>query len=185
MTYSICWVICNYIIPLFLGFPAGITYELLPFLSHQQRLPATLIHKNSSYYNQGTMPTEVKLPTQQAAPSSLDYVCEWQSCRMHFLSAKELLGHVEEEHVGRLPVRVSGFRRRGQGNTLACQWRGCTESGRVFAVRYKLLLHIQHLHCRDRVAQQRNANVTTVSFIAIRHNCIKDLIFGVSESTIA
>lgn len=143
------------------GYPAGITYELLPFLPYEQRVPAALIHKNSSYYNQGMMPNGMKLAPQQTV-SSLDYVCEWQSCRMRFLTAKELLGHTEEEHIGRLPVRVSGLRRRVQGNSLACQWRGCGESGKVFTVRYKLLLHVQQAHCRERAAQQKNMNITTV-----------------------
>ncbi len=149
-----------------LGYPAGITPELLPFLPYQRRMPAALVHKNSFYYNQGTMPSGVKLPPQPPV-SSLDYICEWQRCRMRFLTAKELLGHVEEEHIGRLPTRVSGFRRRAQRNSLACQWKGCAESSRVFVVRYKLLLHMQQSHCRERVAPQKNTNTTTVSHTPI------------------
>ena len=152
------------------GHPPGITPELLPFLPHnERRVPAVLVHKNSSFYNQGAMPSGIKLPTQPPI-SSLNYVCEWQGCRTRFLTTKELLGHVEEEHIGKLPARVSGLRRRAQSNNLVCQWKGCADSCKVFMMRYKLLLHVQQVHCRERpraAGQQRKLNATNVSSFCV------------------
>ena len=116
------------------------------------------------------MPNGTKLPQ----PSSFDYVCEWNTCRIRFLTARELLTHVEEDHIGRLPVRMSGLRR--STHALICHWRNCPDACKVFAARYKLLLHVQQCHCREKV-QKSNVSLQCV------HNTFNPLCTQGSPST--
>ena len=39
-----------------------------------------------------------------------------------------------------------------------CRWRGCGDGVRVFPARYKLLLHVQQAHCKEKV-QRANVSV--------------------------
>lgn len=117
---------------------AGLSHDLLPLIAQQ----TPILHKNSSHYNQGH--------THQ---------CEWGQCRMRFLSTKDLLTHIQDEHISRLPTSVKG---RSTGHRLlTCQWRGCNNGGRSYMARYKLLMHIKIAHVNSQ--QRRSDSHTTFS----------------------
>lgn len=111
-------------------------------LIEPKKLRADILHKNSYYYNQ-------ELPITKNRTSTEDHRCEWKDCCARFLSGRDLLKHVQEEHVSYLPLHISTeFQTQRQ---LICQWRNCKEN-RNYLARYKLLLHIQRDHCIDIVS---------------------------------
>ena len=111
----------NKVVP---GYSAGIRHD--PLIS--QHTPFVL-HKNSAYYNQGH--------THQ---------CEWGHCRMRFLSPKDVLTHVQDQHISFLPASVKNRPIRSSQRLLVCEWKGCENSGRGYVTRYKLLMHIKTAH---------------------------------------
>lgn len=121
------------------GYPAGATHDLLPFIS--QHTPP-ILHKNSAYYNQGhTLHDHT-------------HHCEWGRCRMRFLSAKDMLTHLQDEHIAHLPPsNVKARALRAAHQQLMCQWRGCPDSVHGYSARYKLLMHIKmaHIHSQQRM----------------------------------
>ena len=120
------------------GYSAGIRHDLVPFLSQQTPL---ILHKNSSYYNQGH--------THQ---------CEWGQCRMRFLSSKDVLTHLQEQHIPHLPTSIKNRPMRSSQRLLVCEWRGCEESGHGYTARYKLLMHLKTAHVQS---QQRKSDSHT------------------------
>lgn len=112
-----------------------------------RHLRADILHKNSSYYNQ-VLPINDGFENNYAAPKSVtEHNCEWKECRARFISSKDLLRHVQEEHLSCLPLYHSHEYYPHQ--QLVCQWRQCKD-GRIYPARYKLLLHLQRHHCKDR-----------------------------------
>ena len=107
-------------------YSAGIRHDLAPFTSQQTPF---VLHKNSAYYNQGH--------THQ---------CEWGHCRMRFLSSKDVLTHIQDQHMSYLPASVKNRPIRSGQRPLVCEWRGCENSGRGYIARYKLLMHIKTAH---------------------------------------
>ena len=69
------------------GYSAGIRHDLSPFTLQQTPF---VLHKHSSYYNQDH--------THQ---------CKWSHCRMRFLSSKDLLTPVQDQHLSYLHVPAS------------------------------------------------------------------------------
>ena len=76
--------------------------------------------------------------------------CEWAGCGAPFASSREMYSHVERCHITRAPLKMADLRTRGVSDHL-CQWRTCPEGTKAFAARYKLLLHVQRVHCTERV----------------------------------
>lgn len=114
-------------------------------LKHQPiKLRADILHKNSSYYNKAS---DVAIRHKTA----IEHCCEWRECRARFLSSKDLLRHVQEEHLSCLPQHAFQSQRQ-----LICQWRHCKEN-RCYPARYNLLLHLQRIHCRDKVINAKFA----------------------------
>ena len=107
-------------------------------------LRADILHKNSFYYNQVPTINEV---TEAAVKTVEEHSCEWKNCRARFLCSKDLLRHVQEEHLACLPLHVS--HEYNPHKQLVCQWRQCRDS-RCYPARYKLLLHLQRYHCNDK-----------------------------------
>lgn len=110
-------------IPTVPGYLAGVSHDLLPLIAQQ----TPVIHKNSSHYNQGH--------THQ---------CEWGQCHTRLPSTRDLLSHLQDEHLSRLPTSVKG--RTTGHRLLMCHWRGCADGGRSYMARYKLLMHIKIAH---------------------------------------
>lgn len=121
----------------FPGNLAGMSHDLLPFVSPQQ--PPLILHKNSSYYNQC-----------HAHLHDHTHHCEWGQCRMKFLTSKDLLSHLHEHHFRYLPtaIKVRTARTASQ-QSFVCEWRGCGHSGRGFTARYKLLMHVKMTHVQS------------------------------------
>ena len=95
-------------------------------------------------------------PTPQVC--TFDNQCEWGNCRQRYSTPKNLLSHIEEEHLVRLPYRLSG-----QGRTqheFICLWTSCAK---VFSARYKLLLHVQTAHCKEKL-QRSNVSCEGVYY---------------------
>lgn len=110
-----------------------------------RKITGDILHKNSFYYNQHITLDEYHKPKLS------DYCCEWRDCRAKFLSNKELLQHVQDDHVSNLPLYgSSNYLNQGQ---LTCQWRKCKDS-KCYPARYKLLLHLQRCHCRERTHEK-------------------------------
>lgn len=118
------------------------TCNEMPF--RPRRLRADILHKNSFYYNQGRDVNESA--DGYWHKSVTEHNCEWKECTAKFLSSKELLKHVQEEHVSCLPLHNSStFQPQRR---IMCQWRRCKDN-RCYPARYKLLLHLQIHHCSD------------------------------------
>ena len=116
------------------GCSVGVSHDLLPFVISQQ--PPVILHKNSSYYNQGH------------THFTHTHSCEWGQCHMKYFSAKDLLSHVQNKHISHLPTSVKG--RATSQQALLCQWRGCASCGLSYTARYKLLMHIKMAHVNTR-----------------------------------
>lgn len=111
----------------------------------QNKLHADILHKNSFYYNQGAMVNEAT--ENHRLKSVREHCCEWKECRAKFLSNKDLIRHVLDEHISSLPLNNSSeYQYQRQ---LVCQWRKCREK-RCYPARYKLLLHLQQCHCNHK-----------------------------------
>jgi len=126
-----------------------ITADILPFLMDPATEFPTPSHKNPTPYIRGTYQAPQSsrmLPKNHNLAVPLEYACEWNNCYQRFDSAKELFSHVESDHICLLPIYHDGME-----NELFCQWRGCLDHERPFPVRYKLLVHIQNVHCRQSV----------------------------------
>lgn len=119
------------------------------FKENPRRLRADILHKNSFYYNQAAPHTEAT--DNFRLRTVTEHCCEWKACTAKFLSNKDLLRHLQEEHVSCLPLNISSeFQSQRQ---LVCQWRNCKEN-RCYPARYKLLLHLQRLHCNGRSTER-------------------------------
>ncbi len=123
------------------GYPPGVTPELLPFLSstgYYRAEPPSILHKNSFYYNQAA---------RQDTFTQDTHCCEWGNCSVRFSSGKELLEHMQKEHISVLPLYHSKYKvHSSRGHQLICRWKDCFE---VFDARYKLFLHIQNSHFKQ------------------------------------
>ena len=112
---------------------------------YTRKLPPDIVHKNSFYYNQTTPYMDVT--DNFRLKTVTEHCCEWRTCTAKFLSNKDLLKHVQEDHIAPLPLHVtSDFQSQRQ---LICQWRNCKEN-KCYPARYKLLLHLQRFHCNGR-----------------------------------
>lgn len=108
------------------GYSAGIRHDQAPFTSQQTPF---VLHKNSTYYNK-----------------DYSHQCEWGHCRRRFLSSKDVLTHVQDQHLSYLPASVKNRPIRSSQRLLVCEWRGCENHGRGYIARYKLLMHIKTAH---------------------------------------
>ena len=110
------------------------------YRSSQRIIGGDIFHKNSFYYNPNIIHEATNYPRQKAV---VDHCCEWRECRANFFSNRDLLRHVQEEHISKLPLKSLN-----EQVHLTCQWRKCTNN-RCYPARYKLLLHLQRCHCID------------------------------------
>lgn len=102
------------------------------------KLRADIFHKNSFYYNQEAT-ENTHLPSRVT-----EHCCAWKECRTKFLCSSDLLKHVQEDHLSCLPL--NDYQSHSK---LTCQWRKCSDT-RCYPARYKLLLHVQKCHCKDK-----------------------------------
>ena len=124
-----------------------ITADILPFLMNPREFSMPThknpnLHIRRSYqapYNSRTHPKNINLSVP------LEYSCRWRNCHQRFASSKELFIHVESEHICTLPICQDGTAE----TELCCQWRGCLDCGKQYPARYKLLVHLQNVHCKD------------------------------------
>ena len=126
-----------------------ITADILPFLMNPSELP-TPACKNPNLYTRGSYQTPYNnrvYPKNINLSVPLEYSCRWRNCQQRFGSSKELFIHVESDHLRSLPICQDGATETAE---LYCQWRGCFDSGKRYPARYKLLVHLQNVHCKDR-----------------------------------
>lgn len=106
-----------------------------------RKLRADILHKNSFHYNQEASASH-ETGEDHLLKSVTEHCCEWKECRTKFLCSKDLLRHIQDEHLSCLPLHTSNTK-------LTCQWRKCPDI-RCYPARYKLLLHLQRCHCNVR-----------------------------------
>jgi len=126
-----------------------ITEDILPFLKNPATEFPTPAHKNPIPYIKGIYqaPHNSRIqPKNLNLTIPLEYLCEWNNCQQRFSSSKELFIHVESDHLCALPICQDG----ATETELYCQWRGCLDGGKPYPARYKLLVHMQNVHCKDR-----------------------------------
>ena len=126
-----------------------ITADIVPYLVNPTAEFPTPAHKNPTPHVRGTFqaPYNIRMqPKNLNLTVRLEYSCKWSNCRQRFASSKELFIHVESEHLCTLPIRQDGTTEA----ELYCLWRGCLDSGKLYPARYKLLVHLQNIHCKDR-----------------------------------
>lgn len=58
--------------------------------------------------------------------------CRWDNCWWLFKTQKELVRHIESQHV-----------ENKRGDDYPCQWQNCPRRTRPFNARYKLLIHMR------------------------------------------
>ena len=125
-----------------------ITADILPFLTNPSELPKPAC-KNPNPYSRGSYQTSYNSrmhPKNINLSVPLEYSCRWSNCQQRFSSSKELFNHVESDHLRTLTICQDG----ATDTELYCQWRGCFDSGKLYPARYKLLVHLQNVHCKDR-----------------------------------
>ncbi len=116
-----------------------------------KNLRADILHKNSFYYNQVPTIKEASSDNHYSVLKSVaEHNCEWKECRAKFISSKDLLRHVQEEHLSCLPLHTP---HEHPQQHLVCRWRQCKDI-RCYPARYKLLLHLQRHHCNDRATNK-------------------------------
>lgn len=140
-----------------------ITADILPFLMN----PATEFpmpsHKNPTPHIKGAYqaPYNSRMhPRKFNLSVPLQYSCKWRNCRQRFASSKELFIHVEADHICTLPICQDG----GTETELCCQWRGCLDFGKPYPARYKLLVHLQNVHCKDRHLRSAVSDLKLINF---------------------
>lgn len=124
-----------------------ITADIVPFLINPAGEFPTPACRNPNPYIRGTYqaPYNSRMhPKNINLSVPLEYSCRWRNCHQRFGSSKELFIHVESDHLCTLPICQEGE------TELYCQWRGCLDSGKSYPARYKLLVHLQNAHCKDR-----------------------------------
>lgn len=124
-----------------------ITADILPYLTKPAAEFPTPAHKNPIPYIRGSYqaPHNSIMPRNLSLTMHLEYSCKWSNCYQRFASSKELFIHVESEHICTLPISQNGATEK----ELYCLWRGCLDSGKPYPARYKLLVHLQNIHCKD------------------------------------
>nr|XP_027197725.1 zinc finger protein GLIS1-like [Dermatophagoides pteronyssinus] len=87
--------------------------------------PLTTQHHNSLYYNGDN---------QWLSKQSSYIFCHWLNCTQSFLTIKELVDHIEHNHVD--------LQRHANGKFFVCKWNDCKRNGKPFDHRYKLIIHM-------------------------------------------
>ena len=126
-----------------------ITADIVPYLVNSAAEFPTPAHKNPTPHIRGSFqaPYNSRMqPKNLNLTVRLEYSCKWSNCHQRFASSKELFIHVESEHLCTLPICQDGTTEA----ELYCLWRGCLDSGKLYPARYKLLVHLQNIHCKDR-----------------------------------
>ena len=95
---------------------------------------------------------------------------------MKFLSSKDVLTHIQGQHMSHLPASVRNRPIRSSQRLLVCEWRGCENRGRGYVARYKLLRqhmfwvnrgspipipHTGSIHKNEHNIQSQNYNLTS------------------------
>ena len=124
-----------------------ITADILPYLVKPTAEFPTPAHKNPMPHIRGPYQAQYnsRMPRNLSLTIHLEYSCKWSNCYQRFASSKELFIHVESEHLCTLPICQNGATEK----ELYCLWRGCMDSGKPYPARYKLLVHLQNIHCKD------------------------------------
>lgn len=122
------------------GYPMGTTPEIVPFMSTSLPLkedPSNIRHT-------------VHCKPARMTNASINEVCSrchWSNCQAYFTCAKDLMDHIEKTHI---LIYTTG--------RLSCQWGNCDMK---FSVRYKLLMHVHNAHCREMIAREKRAVLST------------------------
>lgn len=125
-----------------------ITADILPFITNPITKFPLLSHKNPNPYLRGVYQAphiNRMQPKNLNLTVPLEYACEWSNCHQRFASSKELFIHVEADHICTLPICQDG----AAETELCCQWRRCPDCRKPYPARYKLLVHVQNVHCKD------------------------------------
>ena len=91
--------------------------------------------------------------THNQPKSRYNVVCQWSSCNHRCRNHRELYLHIEEDHIADSV----------HDDQWVCQWQGCHANICQFSERYKLLSHVQAIHCRESRTLPHHRSVSRVA----------------------
>lgn len=107
-----------------------ITPDIIPFLVtpfSSRNLDPVELHCTSNVHSQ--------------PKSQYGVTCLWDSCHQRYRNQKELYLHIEEDHIATQDSM--------QEDHWVCLWQDCHANICHFSERYKVLSHVQAVHCRE------------------------------------
>ena len=96
--------------------------------------------------------------------SQYSVTCHWKSCNQRCRSQKELYIHIEEDHIA--------DRDTMHEEQWVCLWQDCHANICHFSERYKLLSHVQAVHCRESRTLAHHRSVSELHEWAV---CVEQL----------